>query len=301
VRTFTLTLFDPPTPRPDASPDEADGVVWPVVGRRWTGDLGALDALLTSPVRGAGKFACPFFLVGAFTDDRRHNAGFERASVVALDVENGVSTREAHARFVGAHHAIYTTWRHTTAEQRFRLVLPLGRDVNAQEYKLLWVILARRLGSGADPQTKDLARALFLPAIRPDGGRALAKAWAEAPLLDPDAVLTEALALVPPDAPPRPRRPLTPVTLPMDAARRLARLRLAREPEARHRAAEYLGARVSGRRADAIRCPACDRPSVWFWLEPGRMSAARCSHRNSCGWYGPLDLLLDGHEGSARA
>lgn len=293
MRPFTLTLFEPPAVRAGGSPDAPDGVVWPTLGTRWTGDLDALVHLVTTPVHAEGKFACPFFLVGAFEGDERRNAMFQCASVLALDVEGGPTTREAHERFVEWFHVIYTTWRHTREAHRFRVVLPLARDVDAREYKLLWAVLAKRLGTGADPQTKDLARALFLPAIRPDGGRAVAKAWSEAPLLDPDVVLAEALALVGPGAPPRPHATLAPVTLPLDEARRLARRRLANEPEARERAASYLQARLRGRRAEGVACPGCARASVWFWLEPGRMSAARCNHRNSCGWYGPLDLLLD--------
>lgn len=298
MRTFTLTRFEPPVVRPGASADDADGVVWPVTGGRWTGDLDALVVFLTTPVSADGKFACPFFLVGAFEGDVRRNAMYQHASVVALDVEGGPTTREAHARFVDWFHVLYTTWRHTREDHRFRLVLPLARDVTAREYKLLWAVLARRLGVGADQQTKDLARALFLPAIRPDGRRAAAKAWTEAPLLDPDALLTEALALVGPGALVRPVRPLRPVSLPMDEARRLARRRLATEPEARQRAAAFLDANVRGRRADGVVCPQCGRPSVWFWLEPGRMGTARCNHRNSCGWYAPLDELLDAHGAS---
>ena len=298
MRTFTLTQFDAPAVRFGGSADAPDGVLWPTVGRRWTGDFDALAQLVLTPVPGAGKFACPFFLVGAFTGDERRNTAFESASVVGLDVEGGPTTREAHERFIGAAHLLYTTWRHTREAHRFRLVFPLSRDVNATEFRLLWALLAKRLVTGADPQTKDLARALFLPAIRPDGGRALAKAWTEAPLLDPDAELGEALALVGPGRRAPLRRWVRPVELPMDEARRLARRRLSTEPEVRERAAAFLGARVHARRAEAIVCPACGRASVWFWVEPGRMAGARCNHRNSCGWFGPLDQLLDAHGSS---
>lgn len=298
-RTFTLTVFDPPALRPGGSPDEPDGVVWPTRGARWTGDEDALARLLLTPIPGEGKFACPFFLVGAFAGDERRNTAFERASVVALDVEGGPTTREAHERFVGAMHLLYTTWRHTRDAHRFRLVFPLARDVTATEYRLLWALLAKRLRAGADPQTKDLARALFLPAIRPDGGRAAAKAWTGAPLLDPDAELVEALALVRPTVAPPVRPYVRPaLTLAEEEARRLARRRLATDPEARERAAAFLGARVRARRAEGMACPGCGRASAWFWVVPGRMGSARCNHRNTCGWYGPLDELLDAH-GSA--
>ncbi len=298
VRAFTLTLFDAPAVKPGASPDAPDGVIWPTRGARWTGDYDALTGLLLTPVPGDGKFACPFFLVGAFLGDERRNAAFQGASVVGLDVEGGPTTREAHDRFLGSAHLLYTTWRHTRMAHRFRLVFPLSRDVNATEYRLLWALLAKRLGVGADPQTKDLARALFLPAVRPDGGRAQSKAWSDAPLLSPDDELGEALALASPTRPMRPSHPVRAMKVVDDDARRLARRMLATDTPTRERAAAVLGARINTRRAEGIICPGCSRPSVWFWVEPGRMAGARCNHRNSCGWYAPLDELLDAHGGA---
>ncbi len=292
MRTFTLTLMDAPALRAGGDPDQADGVIWPTSGRRWSGDIEALASLLATPVSAAGKFGCPFFLVGAFEGNQRRNAAFQSASVIALDVEKGPSTQEAHQRLRAWCHVLYTTWRHTDQDHRFRLVLPLARDVDATEYKLLWTLLARKLDGGVDRQTKDLARALFLPAIRPDGERALTKRW-EAPLLEPDAVLGEALALVKPGAPPRQQRPQRRLVLPSDAARREARRRLNSDPDTRRKAAEYLHARLREGRACEISCPGCGRRSVWFWLVPGRMKSARCNHLNSCGWWGPLELLLD--------
>jgi hypothetical protein len=280
MRTFTLTRFDAPALRPGGSPDDASGVAWPVTGRRWSGDFGDLVALLTRPVAAEGKFACPFFLVGAFAGDQRRNAAFESASVVALDVEDGPTTREAHDRFVDVAHLIYTTWRHERAAHRFRVVVPLARDVTAAEYKLLWTVLARRLGRGADPQTKDLARALFLPAVRPDGRRAAAKAWTEAPVLDPDVLLRDALKLVAP----RPERFCVTAATGGRFHGQVDRMGVA----------ERLRATVRANRAERLVCPNCGRPSAWFWLGHGRMRGARCNHRNSCGWYGPISQLLDG-------
>lgn len=283
MRTFTLTLFDAPALRAGGSPDDASGVAWPVTGRRWAGDFGDLVTLLTRPVAGEGKFACPFFLVGAFADDQRRNAAFESASVVALDVEGGPTTREAHDRFVDVAHVIYTTWRHERSAHRFRLVIPLARDMNATEYKLLWAVLAKRLGRGADPQTKDLARALFVPAVRPDGRRAAAKAWTEAAVLDPDVLLREALKLVTP----RPQRFCV-------TAATGGRFH---GPVDRATIAERLRATVRSNRAERLVCPNCGRPSAWFWLGEGRMRGARCNHRNSCGWYGPISMLSGGDSG----
>ena len=289
-RRFRLTLFPAPTVRPGGDPNVADGVFWPKHGRLWEGDAAALVALLTTPVPAPGKYACPYFVAGRLRDQERSNDAFEAASVVALDVDTGITTWDAHGRFLDLFHVIYTSWKHSREEHRFRLVLPLARDVSPTEYKLLWAVLARRLGGNVDGQTKDLARALFLPARRPDGRRAGAKAWDEVPLLDPDALLVDALRLV---QPPR-RPPSEPVTVPPELAYAVAARRLSNDPDVRRRAAEHLQATVRETRAERISCPKCGRPSVWFWIDPSVMKTARCNHRNSCGWWGRLEDLLDG-------
>ena len=289
-RTFRLTLFPAPTPKPGGAPDRPEGVIWPTHGRPWTGDADALVRLMTTPVPATGKYTSPFFVVGSLRGHERRNAAFEAASVVALDVDDGITTWEAHGRFLDVFHVIYTSWRHTRERHRFRVVLPLARDVSGVEFKLLWAVLARRLGGNVDGQTRDLARALFLPARRPDGWRAGAKAWDEVPLLDPDALLVDALALVQP-----PRRPASePVTVPPELAYAVAARRLSNDPDVRRRAAEHLQATVRETRAERIACPKCGRPSVWFWIDPSVMKTARCNHRNSCGWWGRLEDLLDG-------
>ena len=198
-----MTLLDAPTLRSGGDPNAADGVAWPPAGRVVVLTLGELVALLLVRHVATGKFTCPYFLVGAFVDGVRRNSAFQFASVVALDVEKGPTTREAHAVFRRWVHVIYTTWSHRPDAHRFRVVIPLARDVTADEYRRLWALLAGMLAGGADPQTKDLARALFLPAQRPDGARAGAKALEDAALLDPDEVLAAA-------APPLARRQIPP-------------------------------------------------------------------------------------------
>lgn len=294
MRAFTLTVLDAPAVRPGGDPNSPDGVVWPPAGRVVRLSFTELAEFLQERHPAIGKFSCPYFLVGAFEDGVRRNAAFKFASVVALDVEKGPTTREAHEVFREWAHVIYTTWSHRPDAHRFRVVLPLARDVGADEYKRLWAQLAGMLAGGADPQTKDLARALFLPAVRPDGRRSAAKAWQAAPLLDPD----ELLARAPPapqlsSAPPRP-----PVRVLFGEARREAQARLKTDAATRRRAAEYLDARIRPNRADDVLCPRCGRRSVWFWIEPGKLATATCNHRNSCGWWGHLDELLDAHGGS---
>ena len=294
MRRFTLTVLDAPSVRQGGDPNAADGVAWPASGRIVVLDLGEMYAFFLAVHAATGKFTCPYFLVGAFEGGLRKNSAFLFASVVALDVEKGPTTQQAHAVFRGWAHVIYTTWSHRPDAHRFRVVLPLSRDVNADEYRRLWGYLAGLLAGGADEQTKDLARALFLPAARTDGGRAGAKAWTEAPLLDPD----ETLALAPTPPPRRALPPRPPAQVLHGEARREAQERLKTDAATRRRAAEHLDAKVRGNRADDVLCPRCGRASVWFWIEPGKLKTANCNHRNSCGWWGHLDELLDAHGGS---
>lgn len=297
MRSFTLTVLDAPTVVPNGDPNNADDVRWPAAGHIVVFDVRALYAFFLVRHLVTGKFTCPYFLVGAFVGGVRRNSAFIFASVIALDVEKGPTTQQAHAIFRRWQHVIYTTWSHSPDDHRFRIVIPLACDVNAEEYKLLWAWLAALLGCGADAQTKDLARALFLPAIRPDGRRAASKAWEDAPLLDPDTARPEARAFLrPPPRAPRPPRP--PVTVAFGAGRRESYMRLATDAETRKRAGEYLDGRIAGNRAEDIVCPSCTRASVWFWIDPTKMKTARCKHLKSCGWWGHVSELLDGRGGA---
>ena len=110
--------------------------------------------------------------------------------------------------------------------------------------------------------------------------------------------LPEAPTDLPAPADARPRRaPPARNSARADRVRRKARRLLRTDRETRERAAAWVGARIVSNRAEGIECPSCGRPSAWFWLDPGRQSTASCDHKNSCGWWGHLDDLLDRHGG----
>ena len=291
-RRWTITVFAAPRVKPGGpGPDHADGVIWTRIGEVVELDLAELDSFLTTPVPAPGKYACPYYVGGALDGGRRALAAVERMSLLSLDVEGGPTVQDAHEAFLPWHHVVYTSWRHAPDAHRFRVVLPLAQDVSAEAYRVLWAWAAARMGSGVDPQAKDPSRALFLPAVKPDGSLALAWAWSEAPLLDPTPILEEhrlrEAARRSTSSPPRR------VHVPDDLARRLARHRLRTDRGIRERAAAWLDARVRGGRAEGISCPACERPSGWLYIEPGAKSTASCNHLNSCGWWGHLDELLE--------
>ena len=217
----------------------------------------------------------------------------ELVTCLVLDYDDGTTIDDAVVPWLDWPFAVATTWSHRPGGPRFRLVLVLDRPVPAEAWPRVWHWAAARAVGQVDPACKDPSRIYALPAVRaPDapyerrvhdpGGYLINVDWERLP---------EPAIAPPPRAPAPARRP------PSDAARASARRVLKRDAGARRRAAEFLGAALRSRRAEKVRCPACSRPSVWFWLEPGAQSTAQCNHKGSCGWWGHLDELLDASGG----
>lgn len=60
-------------------------------------------------------------------------------------------------------YVVHTTFSHTENSERLRVVLPLTREVLADEYATFWDATNQWLGNVNDPSTKDLARIHFRP------------------------------------------------------------------------------------------------------------------------------------------
>lgn len=80
----------------------------------------------------------------------------------------------------------------------------------------------------------------------------------------------------------------------VDADREVRR-RLREDPDARETLGQAIGGKRKGDRMVRVPCPACGRPSVWWYLDPSAHDtrSAACEHKNSCGWGGGLyDLAI---------
>lgn len=227
----------------------------------------------------------------------------EHVTCLVLDYDDGTSLEAAVEAWTDWPLFVATTWSHTLDAPRFRVVLPLDRPVPAEAWPAAWQWAADRAAGQVDPACKDPSRLYLLPALRSrdapyqrllhdPGGHLLALDWERLP---------EAAAPPPSTGSSRPSPcPPTGSKRPTDAARAQARVLFKQDEPARRRAADWLGARITERRADRVPCPACGRPSAWFWLSPGALSTAQCHHKASCGWWGHLDELLDA-QGSPHA
>lgn len=128
--------------------------------------------------------------------------GHRAISLSALVVEHddGVSVDDA-AEIWGDHYGcIYTTYSHTPAAPRLRIVLPLTRSISPSEHVDCWR-WAQQQDPTIDHRARDAKRFWFLPATPPGGvfeHRELTGA-----LLDPDEILRGVEPIAPPPAPAR--------------------------------------------------------------------------------------------------
>jgi len=215
--------------------------------------------------------------------------GVECVTCVVLDYDDGTPLADAIEVWEGCYLLAHPSWSHTPDHPRFRVILPLLEPVPSDAWPQVWAWARERSGGHIDEACKDPSRLYLLPAKPTFTApyRALVR-HQEGPLLTLDL---DDLPLLPPS--PGRRTGTERVVLPADKARLVARYRLRNSREVRERAARWLDAHLAGGRAERIACPSCGRPSVWFWIEPGRMSTAQCDHRNSCGWWGHIDEILD--------
>lgn len=245
-----------------------------------------LKEMLTHHQEVAEKEMAPAWSPITMEGSRRCNEAVVSVSCLVLDVDDGCNLSTVANPFLDWPHLVYTTFRSTVEVPRARLVVPFMVPVPAEYWPRVWRWAQERLGQKADEQAKDRSRVYYLPSI-PVGGHGIA--WVHDPdnpfMLDPRP--WDALPVLHEPIPPS--RPRTPGRV---LPRRLATIaiqdRLSHDAAARRRAAELLGMDILGPRAKNGRCPRCGRPSVWFYWEGNTSTRARCDHRKSCGWVGPL-------------
>ena len=220
----------------------------------------------------------------------RSSKAVEQVAALVLDYDDDAELGASMDCWPGLERVGYTTWSHTSAAPRCRVVLPLAVPIAGQVWSAVYARTLEQAGLTADPQCKDAARVFFLPAQGAGGPHR--STYAKGQLLDlcpvVDAVVAEQA-----EQEQEKRRRLAELKQVLHTTRdmeRAARDALIHDPSARLALAERVGARVveaSGRRAArGAPCPCCGRPDVW-WLVDGT-GWAKCNHQQSCGWEGSL-------------
>lgn len=112
------------------------------------------------------------FVGGWLTDGIRKSANVELRSMLTLDLDyaDESSWERFTATFPHVRAMCYSTHSHTPQKPRLRLIIPLSRDVSADEYEPIARRVAERVGMDAfDDTTYQPARLFFWPSTPKDG------------------------------------------------------------------------------------------------------------------------------------
>jgi len=218
----------------------------------------------------------------------RRKINVVHACCLVLDYDDGTTIDDAMTTWSRWYRIMHTSWSHALDHHRYRIVLPLKRDVSPDEYPTLWRWAEQFSGREVDKACKDVSRAWALPALDPEDATRTRLFRADVglgELLDPDEVI--------PLAPPPPvkinYKRIDLQDLPDTS--HLKEIHLT--PESRAELGHAVGGAVRSGCVKMVECPRCRRDSVWWWVDPDILAEAVCNHRKSCGWRGPLVALVE--------
>ena len=112
------------------------------------------------------------FVGGTLSDGHRKADTIVSRSLLTLDIDNGKETTlgEIEDFMAGTAWCLYSTHSHTQAKPRYRLVVPLSREVTPDEYVPVARRLAAELGIEIfDPSTYEPCRLMYWPSVSQDG------------------------------------------------------------------------------------------------------------------------------------
>lgn len=99
----------------------------------------------------------------------RANENVVAITLLVCDVDDGWPIAEAVSLIegLGLEHILYTTYSHSPAKPKYRVVLFPRVPVPANEWAMTWAGLAELFRGHIDPGTKDLSRIFYLPSCPP--------------------------------------------------------------------------------------------------------------------------------------
>lgn len=130
------------------------------------------------------------FVGGKLREGKRKNGYVEHRSMLTLDMDYAEpSIWEQITMFYDFNCCIYSTHKHTPDKPRLRLIVPLSRDVTADEYTAIGRMVASDIGiEQFDDTTYEPTRLMYWPSTSSDGEFVFEKQ--EGVFLDPDTVLS---------------------------------------------------------------------------------------------------------------
>jgi len=93
----------------------------------------------------------------------RNNDNVEYLSAAVVDVDDGTPIAELMTALDGLEFVAMSSHNHRTSHPKYRIVLPLVRDVAPAEWPRVWAQVLQLVGSHGDKATKDVSRLYYLP------------------------------------------------------------------------------------------------------------------------------------------
>lgn len=96
----------------------------------------------------------------------RGKTNVDQVHVLVLDVDHTVLPLDL---LEGLEYVAHTTFSHTEADPRWRVVLPLSEPIAGRDWPAFWLKANAHFGGCVDPATKDSSRIFYLPSCQPGG------------------------------------------------------------------------------------------------------------------------------------
>ena len=129
-----------------------------------------IDTFVAQPEIVRDKRKVAGFSLAAFDGDRRSLPRVEQVHALILDFDEGDTTvRQAAELLPETKSVVYTTFRHTPEHPKLRVIFPLSRPVDADEYARIWSWAAHEIKKTRvlDESTRDASRFWYLPSHPP--------------------------------------------------------------------------------------------------------------------------------------
>lgn len=129
------------------------------------------------------------FVAGALREGKRKNGYVEARSMLTLDLDHAVpGIWDQITMLFDFKCLMYSTHKYTAKEPRVRLIIPLSREVSAEEFAPISRMIAKDIGiEMVDDTCHEAARLMYWPSTSDDGEFMFERQ--DGPLLNPDDVL----------------------------------------------------------------------------------------------------------------
>lgn len=143
-----------------------------------TVDINELKEYVKSPTEFERKDDVPMMCMAEFWNDELGRAYYNFKSIddewLALDFDDNITITDFMTQFVDYDYILYTSFNHTAAHNKFRVLLHYcGLDyshlgANLDEIKSNWHFTLETMFPHADKNAMDMTHAFYLPAARPE-------------------------------------------------------------------------------------------------------------------------------------